>query len=293
MKPLTNLPLISRLSRKVIRILGCNEGPMTLQGTNTYLVGTGPGRILIDAGGRKTAKEYTKLLKKVLEEERAVVVHLIVTHWHSDHLGGVNQVQDFLKTMNANGTASTVWKLPRSPEDKGTSKAEISTKWQALKDKQIMEVEGAKLCVEHTPGHSSDHACLLLEDEQILFSGDCILGERTAIFEDLYEYIASLKKILSMKPQTIYPGHGSIIKDPISAINYYIKHREKRESDILGILEENTRDNAMSEMDIVKQMYTDTSQILWEAAAYNVERHLDKLLKEGRVKGEKGKWQSI
>lgn len=294
MKPLAKLPLISRLSKSVIRILGCNEGPMTLQGTNTYLVGTGTRRILIDAGEEKTAEEYIKVLKQVLDEEKATIDHLIVTHWHHDHLGGVNTIQNFLKKTNAAGTASTVWKLPRSPEDKGKiSKEETSTEWQPLRDKQLMEVEGAKLRVEHTPGHSSDHASLLLEDEQVLFSGDCILGERTAIFENLYDYILSLKKIMSLNPKLIYPGHGSVITDPLPAINYYIEHRQKRELEILGILQENTKDSAMSEMDIVKHIYSDTSQIMWKAAAYNVERHLDKLLKEGKVKGEKGKWQSI
>nr|XP_012151187.1 PREDICTED: beta-lactamase-like protein 2 isoform X2 [Megachile rotundata] len=261
MNPLTKLPLIARLSKNVIRILGCNEGPMTLQGTNTYLVGTGTRRILIDAGEEKTAEEYIKVLKEA---------------------------------TNADGSASIVWKLPRSLEDKGKiTKEETSTEWQPLKDKQIMEVEGAKLRIEHTPGHSSDHASLLLEDERVLFSGDCILGERTAIFEDLYDYILSLKKIMSMNPKLIYPGHGPVITDPVSAINHYIEHRQKRELEILGILQENTKDNTMSEMDIVKHIYTDTSQIMWKAAAYNVERHLDKLLKEGKVKGEKGKWQSI
>lgn len=125
-------------------------------------------------------------------------------------MGGANSVQDLVKSMNLAGTCSTIWKLPRSEEDDGESEAESSTKWQALKDGQIMEVEGAKLHVYHTPGHSTDHSSLLLEEEQALFSGDCILGERTAIFEDLYTYLNSLRKILALNPRVIYPGHGSI-----------------------------------------------------------------------------------
>ncbi|CAK9799146.1 Endoribonuclease LACTB2 [Anthophora quadrimaculata] len=293
MKPLTDLPVISRLSQAVIRILGCNPGVMTLQGTNTYLVGTGTRRILIDAGEEKTAKEYTAVLRQVLEEEKATIEHLVVTHWHKDHLGGVNSVQHLLETINSTGTSSTVWKLPRAPEDNGPSETEKKTIWQNLKDKQIVEVEGAKIRVEHTPGHSTDHASLMLENENTLFCGDCILGEGTAIFEDLFTYMASLKKIMAMKPSTIYPGHGPVIKDPETVINYYIQHRLRRENEILNVLQENAKETAISEMEIVKHMYLDTSKIMWEAAAYNVERHLDKLLKEGRVKGEKGKWQSV
>ncbi|KZC12995.1 PREDICTED: beta-lactamase-like protein 2 [Dufourea novaeangliae] len=292
MKPLTDLPAISRLSSTVIRILGCNPGPMTLQGTNTYLVGTGTRRILVDTGEPKTADEYTKVLSKVLKEENATIEHLVITHWHIDHIGGANAVQNMLKTMNPANT-STVWKLPRSPDDNKLGEEEKLTNWQPLKDKQIVEVEGAKLSIQHTPGHTTDHASLVLENEGILFSGDCILGERTAIFEDLYSYMESLKKMLALKPQLIYPGHGPVISDPESNIKFYIQHRQKREAEILKILERNSESSTLSEMDIVKHIYTDTSQIMWEAAAYNVHHHLNKLLREGKVRGEKGKWQSL
>lgn len=293
MKSLTDLPLISRLSSRVIRILGCNRGPMTLQGTNTYLVGTGTRRILIDAGEEKTANEYIKLLQEVLKKENATIEHLLITHYHLDHLGGVNYVLNMLKALDVGGSSSTVWKLPRALEDAETTDLETKVQWQALEDKQIVEVEGAKICVEYTPGHTSDHACFMLENEEILFSGDCVLGEGTAVFEELHTYLTSLKKMLAMKPKMIYPGHGPVIKEPEIVINHYINHRLKRENEILDVLQRNTKDITLSEMDIVKHLYTDTSQDLLQVAAYGVWRHLEKLSKEGRVKGEKGKWQSI
>ncbi|XP_076670339.1 endoribonuclease LACTB2 [Andrena cerasifolii] len=293
MKPLTDLPSISRLSNRVIRILGCNPGFMTLQGTNTYLVGTGSRRILIDTGERRTATQYTKLLRQVLEEEKATIEHLLITHWHPDHIGGANSVQDLLRTISPAVTRSTIWKLPRAPDDKEPSEEEKSTNWEPLRDEQVLEVEGAKVRVHHTPGHSTDHATLFLDNEQALFSGDCILGERTAVFEDLHAYIQSLRKILELQPQVIYPGHGAVIHDSVSSIKFYIEHRLRRENTILEILAENSKSKAMSEMDIAKHMYTDNANIMWEAAAYNVEHHLLKLLREGKVKGEKGKWQSI
>ena len=64
----------------------------------------------------------------------------------------------------------------------------------------------------YTPGHTTDHACLILEEENTLFCGDCLLGEGTGIFNDLSEYLDSLKKILNVDPDRILPGHGPVIE---------------------------------------------------------------------------------
>ncbi|XP_071557639.1 endoribonuclease LACTB2 [Temnothorax nylanderi] len=294
MTSLTNLPPIVRLSSKVIRILGCNPGPMTLQGTNTYLVGTGRRRVLVDSGEAKTADAYVKLLDSVLSEENATIEHLVVTHWHHDHIGGVEPVRNLLKKLYPTDKQPIVWKLPRSPNDKDRSDDEKSVQWEPLKNDQVVEVEGAKLQIKYTPGHTSDHACLLLQDENILFSGDCILGEGTSVFEDLHDYMLSLDKILELRPKTIYPGHGPVLDDPLPRIKYYIKHRQQREEEILRMLQEQGNVKSMTEMDIVKRIYKDTPEKLWLAAAFTVGHHLRKLQKEGKVlQEEEGGWWRI
>lgn len=294
MTTLTNLPPIVRLSSKVIRILGCNPGPMTLQGTNTYLVGTGRRRVLIDSTEAKTADAYVKLLDSVLSEENATIEHLVITHWHHDHIGGVESVRNLVNRLFPTDKQLTVWKLPRSPNDTDRSDYEKSVQWKSLRDDQVVEVEGAKLQIKYTPGHTSDHACLLLQDENILFSGDCILGEGTSVFEDLHDYLLSLNKILELEPKMIYPGHGPVLENPLSRIQYYIKHRQQREEDILRILDEQGGNKSMTEIDIVKLLYKDTSEKLWMAAAYTVGHHLRKLQKEGKVLQEQeGGWWRI
>lgn len=80
-----------------------------------------------------------------------------------------------------------------------------------MSDGQEFSVEGAKFKVIHTPGHTTDHIIALFEENRAILSGDCILGETTAVFEDLYDYIKSLKRILNEKPSVIYPAHGAVV----------------------------------------------------------------------------------
>lgn len=74
--------------------------------------------------------------------------------------------------------------------------------------------------IHHTPGHTTDHVVITLEEDNALFSADCVLGEGTTVFEDLKEYINSLYLILDLKPTVIFPGHGSVI----NVINVFSLH---------------------------------------------------------------------
>ncbi|KAM3962760.1 beta-lactamase-like protein 2 homolog [Aphomia sociella] len=281
------IPAVTNLSSRVIRILGCNPGPMTLQGTNTYLIGTGGNRILLDTGD-KDVKDYQKHLSEVIQSEQVNIEHIVITHWHHDHIGGVENIYGSIAAQ------PKIWKHKRSIDDKANDElpATIPTNW--LSDGQEIKVEGATVQIHHTPGHTTDHVVLTLQEESVLFSGDCILGEGTAVFEDLYTYMKSLNRILELKPNVIYPGHGNVVQEPIEKIKYYIAHRNQREEQILEALK-NNMNSQLNEMDLVKMIYTETPEHLWPAAAYNVNHHLTKLTKENKIKctnvdGE-NKWQ--
>ncbi|CAG9839179.1 unnamed protein product [Diabrotica balteata] len=275
------IPAVTKISPRVIRILGCNPGFMTLQGTNTYIVGTGKRRILIDTGD-EGIPEYINHLKSVLTYEGIDLAHIFITHWHHDHIGGLSGILTELKEKTKH---CQVWKYPSLKDDINKNKL-----IESFKDGQEFAVEGATLRVVHTPGHTDDHIVLHLLEDNVIFSGDCILGEGTAVFEDLYDYMRSLQDIANLQPAIILPGHGNTIQNPAEKISFYIKHRLERESQIMEVLN-NNRSKSFNEEDLVRMIYEELPESLTKAAQSNVNHHLLKLLREQRVKQMDDKWQ--
>ncbi|KAK4981372.1 hypothetical protein LTR66_010043 [Elasticomyces elasticus] len=272
---LVQLQEIERLSARVIRILGGNPGKFTLQGTNTYLVGQGPKRLLIDTGEGKPV--WSQSLKNVLSQEQASVDQAILTHWHPDHVGGV---QDLLKIS----PGATIFKNQPSQGQHN------------ITDGQKFRTEGATLRAFHCPGHAVDHMALILEEEDAMFTGDNVLGQGTAVFEDLATYMSSLEKMQHQFSGQAYPGHGPIIQDGKAKIEEYIHHRKQREDQILDVLsskEENgtSSSGGWKSADMVKIIYKEVPESLHAAAERGVLQVLEKLEKEGRVQcPEEGLW---
>lgn len=269
----TFIPIIERLSPRVIRILGCNPSPMTLQGTNTYLIGTGPKRILLDTGEADQPK-YLQALKQVLKDEHASIQEIILSHWHHDHIGGIKDIHNNVQSLKT----VTLSKFKRL--DAMDAKLPLDLQYEFMSGKTTFVTDGATVEAIYTPGHSTDHAVLFLKEEDSLFSGDCILGEGSTVFEDLYDYMKSLNIILGLSPKIIYPGHGPVINNTLDMITGYIQHRNSREEQILKFVS----NGGVTISEIVSKVYPGLNENLVKAAGNNVGHHLTKLIKEGKVR---------
>ncbi len=133
-----------------------------------------------------------------------------------------------------------------------------------------------------TPGHSWDHLCFYMPEEKALFSGDLVLGAGTTVIPtdgDLLDYLRSLRRLLTLELDLIYPAHGPVIRNPREKIEAYLAHRQLRDEQIL----EGLRDGVRRISALVKRIYTDVPEFLHDAAAMSVLAHLRKLECEGLV----------
>ncbi|CAI2324277.1 unnamed protein product [Caenorhabditis sp. 36 PRJEB53466] len=268
MPSLAHVEPIEKLSAAVTRVLGHNPGPFTLQGTNTYLLGTGDRRILIDTGEPDTS-EYITALKSVLAATNSRIECIVITHWHGDHVGGIDNITEEILEKKP----VPIYKMQRAA-DEGVER------FQYVDDGFRVAVDGASLKFIATPGHTADHFSLWLEEEEAVFSGDCILGEGTTVFEDLHDYMTSLEKIKALRAKRIYPGHGPVIDKVDAKVEEYIEHRMKREREIVAVLRAHEE---VTSMEVTNTVYSDSPWAVRLAALNNVKLVLKKLQKDGVV----------
>lgn len=280
------MPNHANWSERVHTVLGQNPSLFAGPGTNSYLIGTGARRILLDPG--QGVLDYLDVLEAAMEEAGCQgLQEIVVTHGHVDHLGGVSSV------MSRFGSVP-VSKLPWAGTDD-----HYDFPVEPIGDGDVIETEGATLRGIHAPGHAPDHLCFVLEEERAIFSGDNVLGVGTTVIphEDgsLSDYMDSLHRLLEQEPGRIYPAHGPLIEKGDEKIREYIAHRLERDDQILRALEA----GPATVPQIVAIVYTDVPRVLHAAAELSVSSHLLKLEAEGRVRNpeggdaRRGTWQRI
>ncbi|KAF2847113.1 metallo-beta-lactamase superfamily protein [Plenodomus tracheiphilus IPT5] len=266
------IPDVEEVTSRVLRVRGQNPGRFTFQGTNTFLVGTGPSRILIDTSGGEP--EYAKLLASVLESRNISIKYVLLTHWHGDHSGGVPDLLQLYPALEDH-----IFKNDPEPGQ------------QNIVDGQSFSVEGATVIAVHTPGHSEDHMCFILKEEESMFTGDNILGTGTSAVEDLGVFMSSLRKMKNLNCKAGHPGHGDTIKDVNMKIGKELISKLRREQQVIEAMQgmHERGEKRMTVRDIVDSIYGGSVDETTRTLALEpfIDEVLRKIAGDGKVGFEK------
>jgi len=258
----------------VRRVIARNPSPFTHYGTNTYIVGHGRVAV-IDPG--PLLGEHLEALCDVLKGE--TVSQILVTHTHQDHSPAAAPFQEQV--------GGVVWgALPR-PIPEGARTAEsihyAFRPDERLADGTVIEGDGWTLEAVHTPGHMSNHMCFALAEENLLFTGDHIMGWNTTVVSppdgNMREYMDSLEVCLQRRESVYWPAHGPQIANPAPFTRAYRNHRRMREGEIQNCLQDGLDNIA----DIVARLYRHLPEKMHFAAARSVLAHLEHMVETGRA----------
>lgn len=218
-----------------------NPGPMTLDGTNTWLLGMPGGPVVVvDPGPAHEAH-----LREVAG--RAPVAAVLVTHGHPDHVAGLDRFRELTGACVAN-----------PPAGRATGLA------------------GLRVTALPTPGHTADSICYLVEAEggRVVLTGDTILGRGTTVVAwpdgDLGDYLVSLRRLALYRDVPALPGHGPPLADCAAAAFYYLAHRRARLAQVRSALAA----GAGTPAEVTARVYPDVDPSLREAAEWSVRAQL-------------------
>jgi len=259
---------MDHLDDLVTRVLAPNPGLMTLEGTNTYLVGApGSGEVVVVDPG-PDADEHRVAVEAAAAARDSRIAAVVVTHHHRDHAQAAGWASRWGVGLHA-----------FSPEM--VRRVAAGADPQALRDGDTLALAGVRLQAVHTPGHSSDHLCLRVVETDVLLTGDHVLGRGTSVVVypdgDMSDYVASLERLAASPANALYPGHGPALDQPSKTLAEYLAHRGERERQVLAALHAGDQDP----MAIVRRVYADVDAALHPAASRSVHAHLEKLVREG------------
>jgi glyoxylase-like metal-dependent hydrolase (beta-lactamase superfamily II) len=245
-------------------VLAANPGPMTLDGTNTWVLRE-PGSsrsVVVDPGPR-----LPEHLDRVASYAGEVGV-VLLTHGHADHS---EAARSFAERMGCGVRAL-------DPEHRLGA--------EGLGDGDVVEVDGLEVRVVGTPGHTSDSLSFVLPAEGAVLTGDTVLGRGTTVVAHpdgrLGAYLSSLRRLRDLADSqgltSVWPGHGPVVDDALGALDRYLAHRSDRLEQVRDAVRA-LADVPPDELPrrVVEHVYADVDTVLWGAAELSVRAQLDYL----------------
>jgi glyoxylase-like metal-dependent hydrolase (beta-lactamase superfamily II) len=239
-------------------VLAANPSPMTLEGTNTWLL-RAPGAdsaIVVDPG-----PDDATHLDAVLGAAGRVD-QILLTHGHIDHSAGARSLHE--RTGAAVRALDPAYRLGE----------------EGLVEGDVVVAAGVEVRVWATPGHSADSLSFLVDPRDgaaaAVLTGDTILGRGTTVVAypdgNLAEYLASLHRLEALGDATVLCGHGPELPNAGDAARFYLAHREERLNQVRAALE--TLGGDATPRAIVEHVYADVDPAVWWAAELSVQAQL-------------------
>ncbi len=263
------------LAPGVRRIVAGNPGLMTGPGTNTYLFGERDVAVL-DPG-----PDDPNHLRNILAAAGQPIRWVIVTHTHADHSP--------LAARIARECGARLIGLP-PPQD--GRQDETFRPQESPRDGQTLTLGDIELTAILTPGHASNCVCYLLASQQMLFTGDHILGGVSPVIlppdGDMGAYLDSLDKLGAYDFERIAPGHGDVMTRGKRVVELLRAHRLARESKVLRCL-----GDGASIDELTPAVYDDVPPDRHSWAKFTLRAHLIKLARDGKVAEHDGIWRAV
>jgi glyoxylase-like metal-dependent hydrolase (beta-lactamase superfamily II) len=247
------------VSERAYCVLCPNPSPMTLDGTNTWVLAEpgSPDVVVVDPGPLDEGHLQT-VLHHVAETGRRVAVTLL-THGHDDHAESADRFHQL--------TGAPVRAFGRGHD--------------YIRAGETITVGGLEILAVETPGHTSDSFSFVLPADNTLLTGDTILGRGTTVVAwpdgNLESYLASLDRIEGLTRAgtvaSLLPGHGPFVADAAATVTFYLHHRAER----LDQVRQAVAQGAQTAYEVVERVYSDVPRSVWPAAELSVQAQLEYL----------------
>ncbi|MBW5481161.1 MBL fold metallo-hydrolase [Streptomyces bambusae] len=256
---------------RAVNVLAPNPSAMTLDGTNTWLVGEPDSELAVVVDPGPLDEGHLRAVVAAAEQAGKRIALTLLTHGHPDHAAGAGRFAELT------GTKVRALDPAMRLGDEGLAAG------------KAVRVGGLELRVVPTPGHTADSLCFHLPADRAVLTGDTILGRGTTVVAHpdgrLGDYLDSLRRLRSLTVDdgvhTVLPGHGPVLDDAQGAVEFYLAHRAHR----LAQVETAVENGFTTPEQVVAHVYADVDRSLWPAAEWSVRAQLEYLREHGLIPG--------